>query len=122
MRKMSSKRETLHGIYPDERPTSPLKKRLGDLRGTDGDILGDDEYVDVKLERVHKSKRKKRKPRGTIAKPTSSQLIDTDFSQICSPTEAPDDGLVGSFIDDRGKTITIKFLCDSSIFFSVRKG
>jgi hypothetical protein len=46
---MSSKRETLHGIELDERP-SPLKKKLGDLRVKDTNILGDGNYVDVELE------------------------------------------------------------------------
>ena len=60
---MSSKRATLHGIELDERP-SPLKKRLGDLRVKDTNILGDGNYVDVELEAVDNSTNpKKRKTR-----------------------------------------------------------
>ena len=70
---MSSKRETLHGIELDERP-SPLKKKLGDLRVKDTNILGDGNYVDVQLEAVENSTNpKKRKTRAE--KPAAPALI-----------------------------------------------
>ena len=79
---MSSKREMLHGIELDERP-SPLKKKLGDLRVKDTNILGDGNYVDVELEAVDNSTNpKKRKTRA--AKPAESPTM------ICPPIDAQD--------------------------------
>lgn len=67
---MSSKQETLHGIELNKRP-SPWKKKLGDLRVKDTDILGDANYVDVELEAADNSiNPKKRKT--SAAKPVES--------------------------------------------------
>ena len=79
---MSSERATLHGIELDERP-SPLKKKLGDLRVKDTNILGDGNYVDVDLEAVdYSTNPKKRKNRA--AKPAVSPAM------ICPPIDAQD--------------------------------
>lgn len=79
---MSSKRETLHGIELDERP-SPLKKKLDDLRVKDTNILGDGNYVDVELEAVDNSTNpKKRKTRA--AKTAESPAL------ICPSINAQD--------------------------------
>ena len=64
-------------IELDERP-SPLKKKLGDLRVKDTNILGDCNYVDVELEAVDNSTNpKKRKTRA--AKPA-------EFPSLICPT------------------------------------
>jgi len=57
---VSSKRETLHGIEVEER-TSSLKKKLGDLRVKDTNILGDGNYVDVESEAVDNSTNPKKR-------------------------------------------------------------
>ena len=51
---MLSKWETLHGIELHE-SLSPLKKKLGDLRVGDSNILGNGNYVDVELDAVDNS-------------------------------------------------------------------
>lgn len=85
---MSSKRETLHGIELNERP-SPLKKKLGDLKVKDTDILGDANYVDVGLEAaVNSINPKKRKT--SAAKPAESRQSRAAF--ICPPINARDCG------------------------------
>ena len=79
---MSSKWATLHGIGLDERPT-PLKKKLGDLKVKDTNMLGDGNYVDVELEAVDNSTNpKKRKTHA--AKPAESPVM------ICVLIDAQD--------------------------------
>ena len=79
---MSSKRATLHRIELDKRP-SPLKKKLGDVRVKDTNILGDGNYVDVELEAVDNSTNpKKRKTHATNHAESPAM--------ICLPIDAQD--------------------------------
>lgn len=86
---MSSKHATLHGIELDERP-SQLKKKLGDLRVKDTNILGNGNYVDVELEVVDNSTNPKIR-KTCAAKPAESPamicpLIDAQDYDFAEPS------------------------------------
>lgn len=96
---MSFKRGSLHGIDRNEK-SSPLKKQLGEHPLKSGNILGDDDYVDVELETVLTRKRRKT---ANVHKGNSADISHSCSSSGYAAENQENDDLLSTCNDEECK-------------------